>query len=53
MDNYAKPTPEELRKAQSALDALNLAYAYFTPLPFVVKDTDEAEADYQTYGKAA
>ncbi|GGE40249.1 hypothetical protein GCM10011360_29870 [Primorskyibacter flagellatus] len=30
MDKIAKPSPEELRRAQAALNALNQAYDYFT-----------------------
>lgn len=50
MDKIAKPTPEALRKAQAALDALNSAYEYFAPLPYVAKDET---ADYVPYVKAA
>ncbi|EAQ04374.1 hypothetical protein OB2597_09529 [Pseudooceanicola batsensis HTCC2597] len=31
MEQTDKPTPEELRKAQAALNAVNLAYEYFAP----------------------
>ena len=51
MDHIAKPTPEELRKAQAALDAVNVAYEYFSPLP--AKAADVAEAEYVPYVKAA
>ena len=51
MDHIAKPTPEELRKAQAALDAVNLAYEYFTPLTPTAPQGEAAE--YSGYGKAA
>lgn len=50
MDKIVKPTPEALRKAQAALDAVNLAYEYFAPLPYA---KTEAEAEYAPYVKAA
>lgn len=51
MDHAAKPTPEELRKAQAALDAANLAYEYFAPL---AQATPKSEApEYFGYVKAA
>ncbi len=51
MDHIAKPTAEELRKAQAALDAANLAYAYFTPLSPETAKTETGE--YFAYVKAA
>ena len=50
MDKIAKPTPEELRKAQAALNALNEAYAYFEPLP---TPTETTASEYFEYVKAA
>lgn len=50
MEKIAKPTQEELRKAQAALDALNAAYEYFTPLPTAA---DETAPEYFEYVKAA
>lgn len=50
MDQIAKPTSEDLRKAQAALDALNVAYEYFTPLRTTPEQTS---ADYHPYGRAA
>lgn len=51
MDRNAKPNPEELRKVQAALDAVNLAYAYFTPLTPESAKTETGE--YYAYVKAA
>ena len=39
------------RKAQEALNALNVAYEYFAPLPY--RPAEAAEADYLPFGKAA
>ncbi|MGI3169156.1 hypothetical protein ACRARG_08400 [Pseudooceanicola sp. C21-150M6] len=50
MEKIAKPSQQELRKAQAALDALNVAYAYFDAEPRVAQT---AAADYQPYGQAA
>ncbi|MGH1458821.1 MAG: hypothetical protein ACRBBT_07960 [Paracoccaceae bacterium] len=51
-----QPTSAELRKAQAALDALNVAYEYFTPAPWLAARPDEkpaAPADYLPLGYAA
>lgn len=53
------PTSEELRIAQAALDALNVAYEYFTPAPWVAASSNApaaetpVAADYIPYGNAA
>ncbi|MBR9763606.1 MAG: hypothetical protein GYB53_08800 [Rhodobacteraceae bacterium] len=47
------PSTEELRRAQAALDALNAAYEYFTPLPRVVSQTRDTREDYVPYTAAA
>ena len=49
MEKIAQPTPEQLRKAQAALTALNVAYEYFSPLPATpvpsrIDDNDLAKA---------
>lgn len=51
MDHIAKPTPAELRKAQAALDAVNVAYEYFSPA--AAAPGAAAEAEYFPYVKAA
>lgn len=47
------PSSAELRKAQEALDALNVAYEYFTPAPRLVSATREENRDYEPYTAAA
>ncbi|SNY48439.1 hypothetical protein SAMN06297129_1449 [Pseudooceanicola antarcticus] len=47
------PKTEDLRRAQAALDALNAAYEYFTPLPRLVSETRETQQDYAPYTAAA
>ncbi|GAA6188014.1 hypothetical protein [Litorivita sp. NS0012-18] len=50
------PTSAELRKAQAALDALNVAYEYFTPAPWLAARADAKPAapdDYLPLGHAA
>ena len=50
MSTVTKPSQEELRRAQAALDAVNVAYEYFSPLPTpAVRET----AEYYEYVKAA
>lgn len=51
MDKIAKPTQDELRKAQLALNALNQAYEYFAPLP--TRTGAETASEYFEYVKAA
>lgn len=53
MNGIYKPTPEELRAAQAALDAVNLAYEYFTPAPWTAVTKAAKSADYLPYSKAA
>lgn len=55
--NTDAPTSEELRRAQAALDALNVAYEYFTPAPRLVSQAGtaapEGRKDYEPYTAAA
>ncbi|MGI3165481.1 hypothetical protein [Pseudooceanicola sp. 200-1SW] len=51
--NTNAPTREELRRAQAALDALNVAYEYFTPAPRLVVSTAAEAKDYEPYTAAA
>ncbi|MGB2201541.1 MAG: hypothetical protein ACPH5G_09435 [Pseudooceanicola atlanticus] len=53
MEKIAKPTREELRRIQAALDAVNVAYEYFTPAPVTATEGGEKAAEYLPYEEAA
>ena len=50
MDTIARPSSEDLRRAQAALNALNQAYDYFAALPTTA---EKVGAAYLPYSRAA
>ena len=53
MTKIAQPDSEALHKAQTALNALNVAYQYFTPAPWVDERPAVPAVDYLPYNRFA
>lgn len=53
MTKIAQPDSEALHKAQTALNALNVAYQYFTPTPWVDERPAIPAVDYLPYSRFA
>ncbi len=53
MEKTVTPTATDLRHAQEALNALNVAYEYFTPAPWQAGLDAASKPEYQPFDQAA